>query len=112
LFGHFVVALLLPTGVHLRAREPCLGVHMERRERAGDRQGKRCQGAWRLLTSRAPAPMRIYLRSFAFRRPSRVRFSPLPEAGEEHLDRHGRVLGALSGWIFDLICRRCNRGGV
>ena len=39
LFGHFVVAVLLPAGVHLRAREPCLGVHVERRERVGNRRG-------------------------------------------------------------------------
>ena len=39
LFGHFVVAVLLPAGVHLRVREPGLGVHVERRERVGNRRG-------------------------------------------------------------------------
>ena len=38
-FGHFVVAVLLPAGVHLRVREPGLGVDMERRERVGNRRG-------------------------------------------------------------------------
>ena len=51
LHGHFIVAVLLPTDVHLRAREPCLGVHMERRERVGNGRGcdVRCLGGscWR-----------------------------------------------------------------
>jgi len=36
-FGHFVVAVLLSADVHLGTREPYLGVHVERRERVGDR---------------------------------------------------------------------------
>jgi hypothetical protein len=38
-FGHFVVAVLLQAGVHLRAREPCFWIDMERCERVGDRNG-------------------------------------------------------------------------
>ena len=47
-FGHFVVAVLLPAGVHLCVRKPGLGVDVERRERIGNRRGRRCQGAWRV----------------------------------------------------------------
>ena len=39
LFGHFVVAMLLSSGIHLGTRETCLGVHVERRERVGNRHG-------------------------------------------------------------------------
>ena len=50
-FGHFVVAVLLPADVHLRVREPGVGVHVERRERVGNRRGGdvRCLGCrfWR-----------------------------------------------------------------
>src|ERR1017187_4942035 len=38
-FGHFVVAVLLPAGIHFGTRKPGLGVDMERRERVGNRQG-------------------------------------------------------------------------
>jgi hypothetical protein len=40
LFGHFVVAVLLSASGHLSVREPCLGVHLERRERIGNRRGR------------------------------------------------------------------------
>jgi hypothetical protein len=39
LFDHFIVAVLLPAGVRLSARETRLRVHMERRERVGHRHG-------------------------------------------------------------------------
>jgi hypothetical protein len=43
-FGHFVVAVLLPADVHLRVREPGVGVHLERRERVGNRRGGDVRG--------------------------------------------------------------------
>ncbi len=33
LLGHFVVAVLLPTGIHVGAREPGIGIDVEREER-------------------------------------------------------------------------------
>jgi hypothetical protein len=36
--GHFVVAVFLPAGVHLRLREPGVGINMDRRERVGSSQ--------------------------------------------------------------------------
>jgi hypothetical protein len=41
LFGHLVVAVLLDTGCGVRASEARLGVHAERREGVGNRQGIR-----------------------------------------------------------------------
>jgi hypothetical protein len=38
-FGDFVIAVLLPSGVYLRVREPGLGIHVERRERVRNRHG-------------------------------------------------------------------------
>ena len=43
-FGHLVVAVLLAANVHLRAREPGVRVHMERRERVGNRRGGDVRG--------------------------------------------------------------------
>ena len=43
-FGHFVVAVLLAAYVHLRAREPGVRVHVERRERVGNRRGGDVRG--------------------------------------------------------------------
>ena len=39
LFGHFVVAVLLPADVHFGMRESDIGVDMERRERVRNRRG-------------------------------------------------------------------------
>ena len=44
LFGHFVVAVLLTADVHLRVRQPAVGVDMERRERVGNRRGGDVRG--------------------------------------------------------------------
>ena len=38
-FGHFVVAVLFPTDVHLCMGKPGLGIDFERRERVGNRRG-------------------------------------------------------------------------
>ena len=41
LFGHLVIAVLLQTDGGVRASETCLGVHAQRREGVGNRQGIR-----------------------------------------------------------------------
>ena len=38
LLGYFVVTMLLTASVHLRARETSIWVHVERRERVGNRR--------------------------------------------------------------------------
>jgi hypothetical protein len=43
-FGHFVVAVLLPAAVHLRVRDPGVRVHVESRERVGNRRGGDVRG--------------------------------------------------------------------
>ncbi len=44
--GHLVVAVLLSAGVHLTVREPCLGVHLERRERVGNTDAAAMSGSF------------------------------------------------------------------
>ena len=39
LHSHFIEAVLLAADVHLRTRKTCLRVHVQRRERIGDRLG-------------------------------------------------------------------------
>jgi len=60
MLGYFVVAVLLPANVHFRMGEPCLGVHLERRKRVGNRRGgdvRRLSVCW----FRWPAWLRIAL---------------------------------------------------
>src|ERR1035438_7358574 len=51
LFGHFVVAVLLPASVHVRVREPGIWVYVEGRDRVGNRLGGYIGGlaVWRRL---------------------------------------------------------------
>jgi len=63
-FSHFVVALLLPADVHLRVREPGVGVHVERASVSGT-DAEAMSGGLAFSGFEAPARLQIYAGSLA-----------------------------------------------